>query len=743
MLIGHCTFDAYNMKKLVSKVEEGTYKVPTNLSKEVVSFLNAMLQYNPEKRMKASELIKHAFLIKNISDFTRIDMNKVSKKVYGGELKINIRENNTIWSIFNEDDEKMLNNIPGALFPTETPISESQYLDNFNPNKENNGNIISREPINSEKNFIQNEFKSANSAIINSDFEFGRANSSPTPDAIQNEKNNQQIYKTPIKNININQNIARTAQIPQLGQNGQINGNNKVILTRKLENGQIFKINQIQPMAQRGPIQNNQINMNLMNKFQQNADKQIIPNGMQLSPQGPKPIIQNNINQNQINVMQQPPVNPHGPIQFPNGKIPNQNRGFAPIGQIQQNPNINKLQGNQIQINQAQLNKIQNIQALNRQNLNNPIQKNQNLNRQMPNNLINNGIQNNQLINRQIQNNQLPNNEIVQRKLSNNALPNNQLLNRQLPNNQLQNNQILNKKISNNQIVIKPFQNNQINQVPMNAIQKNQIPINNPAQNTQIRNNQIQNNVIQNNQILTNMNQQKALPLNQIQAKQIPLNKISNIQILNKVDTINPNINRQNPINQKLLTPIKTEQIHKTATIKANNVQRQINRPKSPIKKIPINQIQFQNGQICAGKNRLNQVLISPKRQNPIKNNQQILPINTLKPKQNPLLNISPHKKQNSVSGNNNLFRKLPLDNNRNQLRNQIQRFNTPIIGQENRNLNQIRNIEQNAKNMQNNISFQQPLAANGVLQNVQRIMLVPVATIPNDKMPRIITNNY
>ena len=44
---------------------------------------------------------------------------------------------------------------------------------------------------------------------------------------------------------------------------------------------------------------------------------------------------------------------------------------------------------------------------------------------------------------------------------------------------------------------------------------------------------------------------------------------------------------------------------------------------------------------------------------------------------------------------------------------------------------------------MQNNISFQQPLAANGVLQNVQRIMLVPVATIPNDKMPRIITNNY
>ena len=68
-----------------------------------------------------------------------------------------------------------------------------------------------------------------------------------------------------------------------------------ITLTRKLENGQIVKLNQNQPMAQRGPIQNNQINMNLINKFQQNTDKQIIPNGMQLPPQGPKPLIQNNI----------------------------------------------------------------------------------------------------------------------------------------------------------------------------------------------------------------------------------------------------------------------------------------------------------------------------------------------------------------------------------------------------------------------------------------------------------------
>jgi serine/threonine protein kinase len=95
------------MKELVSKVEEGTYKVPSDLSKETVSFLNAMLQYDPNRRISANELNKHAFLIKNIKDFTRINTNLIPKKIiFGGEIQINIKENLTIWSIFNEDDEK-------------------------------------------------------------------------------------------------------------------------------------------------------------------------------------------------------------------------------------------------------------------------------------------------------------------------------------------------------------------------------------------------------------------------------------------------------------------------------------------------------------------------------------------------------------------------------------------------------------------------------------------------------------
>ena len=51
MLIGKAIFDANDMDELVNKVETGKYKVPTNLSKEVISFLNGMLQYNSNIRL--------------------------------------------------------------------------------------------------------------------------------------------------------------------------------------------------------------------------------------------------------------------------------------------------------------------------------------------------------------------------------------------------------------------------------------------------------------------------------------------------------------------------------------------------------------------------------------------------------------------------------------------------------------------------------------------------------------------
>ena len=41
-----------------------------NLSKEANSFIECILQYEPEKRSSAEELSKHEFLTKNVKDFS-------------------------------------------------------------------------------------------------------------------------------------------------------------------------------------------------------------------------------------------------------------------------------------------------------------------------------------------------------------------------------------------------------------------------------------------------------------------------------------------------------------------------------------------------------------------------------------------------------------------------------------------------------------------------------------------------
>jgi len=126
MLIGKSVFDAEEMEELVKKVEDGGYEVPTNLSHEVVSFMNGMLQYEGKRRLTAAQLSRHEFLTKNVKDFHAIDLKKVSKKTENGKVKINVKSNTTIWSIFNADSQSLLSSIVGNQFIK--PIDEKEEL---------------------------------------------------------------------------------------------------------------------------------------------------------------------------------------------------------------------------------------------------------------------------------------------------------------------------------------------------------------------------------------------------------------------------------------------------------------------------------------------------------------------------------------------------------------------------------------------------------------------------------------
>ena len=98
LLMGENPFDSNTMKELVSKVNKGDYYVPISFSKESISFLNCMLQFEPSKRLSVDKLYNHKFLRKNIKEFNKLDMNKIKniKIINNSKIKINTFNNDEI-----------------------------------------------------------------------------------------------------------------------------------------------------------------------------------------------------------------------------------------------------------------------------------------------------------------------------------------------------------------------------------------------------------------------------------------------------------------------------------------------------------------------------------------------------------------------------------------------------------------------------------------------------------------------
>ena len=132
LLIGKAVFDAKTMGDLVDKVKEGKYKIPSTLSKEVISFLNCMIIYDPNYRLSAKELQRHSFIVKDVKDFSYINAKKASKND-------KIKKNQSIWAIYNEEDEFINikdnnSNKPIEPIPEESKI-ESGHNNNIHKEK--------------------------------------------------------------------------------------------------------------------------------------------------------------------------------------------------------------------------------------------------------------------------------------------------------------------------------------------------------------------------------------------------------------------------------------------------------------------------------------------------------------------------------------------------------------------------------------------------------------------------------
>ena len=117
MVVGHSPFLASSIKELHQKVKQGNYTLPASLSEEIVSFIDEMLQQDPNERSNAGQLMNHKFLVNPVNSFHSVNFLSL-KATYlpGGLLNMKSKQPNTnninitndfndwnIWSIFTQD----------------------------------------------------------------------------------------------------------------------------------------------------------------------------------------------------------------------------------------------------------------------------------------------------------------------------------------------------------------------------------------------------------------------------------------------------------------------------------------------------------------------------------------------------------------------------------------------------------------------------------------------------------------
>ena len=191
MLIGQKPFNGRNQKDLYHNVESGNYSIPINLSKEVVSFINGMLQYDPDKRLTAKELSRHYFLTRNINEFHEIDSHLLKSRIGKSGLRINTIKNKRIWDIFNEDEE-VFNSITSTNFLELTPSDEyknknvvPQFLERSrannmqklnNLNNAKNNNLEKRRPGLKPNEVMKNYQRQKTHNIINNNINSNKNN---------------------------------------------------------------------------------------------------------------------------------------------------------------------------------------------------------------------------------------------------------------------------------------------------------------------------------------------------------------------------------------------------------------------------------------------------------------------------------------------------------------------------------------------------------------------------------------
>ena len=104
LLTGSMPFSGKEIKEVFQHIEKGIYTLPSKLkaSIEIISLINGLLQYYPEKRLNWEQIKEHPFLTKNVQDFNYIDLELYSDGEKN-QVEINSKDSNSdnlLWIFF-------------------------------------------------------------------------------------------------------------------------------------------------------------------------------------------------------------------------------------------------------------------------------------------------------------------------------------------------------------------------------------------------------------------------------------------------------------------------------------------------------------------------------------------------------------------------------------------------------------------------------------------------------------------
>ena len=251
MATGEMVFKVQDINQLLQMVELGIYHIPTNLSQELVSFLEGMLQYLGQDRLSAIELSSHPFLTKDVSEFTKIDITNPNNTIDGFGLVVNIKKGNqTGFNAYDIMQRLNINPYSQQTYNNQNYLQGYNYFGNAGP-KYYSANVNGRNygyQYNQRQKVYQNQYNT-------------KYNSNTY------QPQNYKYQNVPKINIQTNQNYASQRLINNLNNN-YMNTNNKnnIINQEKLDN-----VN----MEQKRPeYNNNDLSITNLNNNNSNQNKQ-------------------------------------------------------------------------------------------------------------------------------------------------------------------------------------------------------------------------------------------------------------------------------------------------------------------------------------------------------------------------------------------------------------------------------------------------------------------------------------